>query len=362
MPIASSMHLPKPKAWDEFEDMVCDAMKIRWENSGLTRHGRLGQAQQGVDIYGNNDLGLFSGIQCKNTVSRIDQVTIEAEIKNAENFKPQIKTLYIATTADTDAQLQECVRLLAKKRKNKGLFSVEILFWNDLQQDITKDKNILMKYYPQIFPSGKHADEYKNQGNKKLCVFAIAYIGLRISEYIELIFGEMGMLASEDPGQFTQLCIEIKAYAKQLFENDQYENICRSLNEIENLCFKRCDTQEENDSRWERAISLGKITEKRIKVLETELSGELLRLFILGEILAFLDMINFNTFEEYHATVIKYHKEIIKGFKALGVSGSTLDEIDKKLKYAARDESLKIFNVPAKLYAIARESIKNLNS
>lgn len=93
-------------------------------------------------------------------------------------------------------------------------------------------------------------------------------------------------------------------------------------------------------------------------MLETILSGELLSLFELGEILAFLDMVIFDTFEEYHATLVKYHQKIIKGFEELGLMKSTIDGIEKQLKYAESDESFRVFNVPAKLYAIARENIK----
>lgn len=355
MPTFSSMHLPKPKSWDEFEDMVCDAMKIRWHNPDFTRHGRQGQAQQGVDIYGNNDSNFLAGIQCKNTILSIDMDVINKELNSAEAFTPEIKALYIATTADTDSDIQKCVRLISEEREKKGRFPVLVLFWNDLQQELVKDKVILKKYYPQIFIA-TNGSEYA--GNKKLCVLGIAYRGLRISEYIALLFGEMGMLADEDPGQLTQLCVEIKACSEQIFKKGQYKSICKDLNEIETLCFKRYGNKEESDLRWSRVMSLAKIVEKKIKVLETMLSDELLKLFVLGEILAFLDMVIFDTFEEYHATVVKYHQKIIDGFKLLRATDVLLEDIDKQLKYAESDDSFKIFNMPSRLYSTAKEMIK----
>ena len=302
---------------------------------------------------------MFSGIQCKNTISGIDKAVIEKEIENAEAFTPKIKVLYIATTADADIIIQKHVCLLSQEHVEKGKFSVLVLFWNDLQQEIAKDKIILRKHYPQIFPAIDGSDGCGNQGNKKLCVFAIAYRGLRISEYIELLFGEMGMLADEDPGQLTQLCVEIKACSKQIFKKDQYKSICEDLKEIETLCFKRYGNKQESDSRWSRVMSLAKIVEKKIRVLETMLSDELLKLFVLGEILAFLDMVIFDTSEEYHATVVKYHQKIIDGFKLLRVTDVLIEDIDKQLKYAESGDSVKIYNVPGKLYSTAREIIKH---
>ena len=355
MPIPSSMHLPKPKSWDEFEDMVCDAMKIRWGHSDVTRNGRPGQKQDGVDIYGDNELGLFSGVQCKNTKDGIVKDIIKKEVGNAERFKPKIKALYIATTADTDAEIQKYVRLLSRNRSKLGKYPVLVLFWNDLHQEIVKDKVILKKYYPQI---SILVNGLEDSENAKLSVLGIAYRGLRISGYIKLLFGEIGMMAGEDPGQFTQLCIEIKAYAKQLFDPHQYDDISGQLDEINDLCFKRCDDKEQSDLRWEKVISLAKIIEKKIKVLETILSTELLSLFVLGEILSFLDMEAFDTFEEYHGTVKKYHQKIISGFKLLGVGDSLIKDINQQLEYAETNDSFSVYNIPSRLYSMAREIIK----
>lgn len=359
MPTFSSMNLPKPKSWDEFEDMVCDVMKIRWGNSDLTRHGRPGQAQQGIDIYGDNDLGLFVGLQCKNTVVEIKKSVIEKEIENAESFTPTIKALYIATTADTDAKTQKDVRLLSKGRISSGRFPVLVLFWNDLQQDLVRDKTVFTKYYSQIFPPIESVFGQVKCSNKILCVFGIAYRGLRISEYIELLFGELGMISGEDPGQLTQLFIEIKSYAQYVFENTKYKEICVDLDVIENLCFKKCESKEENNARWEKVLSLARIVEKKNKVFETMLTGELLNAFALGEILAFLDMPDFNSYEDFQATVKKYHKEIIEMFKILGACKNDINEVNKDLLFSESNESMSIYNLSRKLYGIARKIIKD---
>ena len=83
MPTLSNSHLPKPKSWDEFEDITLDALRFRWNSPDLTRHGRQGQKQDGVDIYGMDSFGQQIGVQCKNTISKITPQLIDSEISNA---------------------------------------------------------------------------------------------------------------------------------------------------------------------------------------------------------------------------------------------------------------------------------------
>ena len=47
--------MPAPKSWDEFEDISLSAAKLRWNSTDFFRHGRLGQKQDGVDIWGHDD-------------------------------------------------------------------------------------------------------------------------------------------------------------------------------------------------------------------------------------------------------------------------------------------------------------------
>jgi hypothetical protein len=116
-------------------------------------HGRQGQKQNGVDIYGSDDLVRLVGIQCKLTTNSINESLIEKEISHAESFTPGISALYIATTSPSDVNLQRFVRDLSMVRAQEGKFSVGILFWMDILQDLTKDINSVRRHYPQLFPA-----------------------------------------------------------------------------------------------------------------------------------------------------------------------------------------------------------------
>lgn len=147
----STANLPTPKSWDEFEDICKDAFALRWSNFDLNRHGRAGQKQDGVDIYGKDYLTNFVGIQCKNTIDGISESVIDDEINKAEKFQPTIDALYIATTAPRDVKIQRYVRNISEARRANGLFPVDVVFWDDLILDLSKDNAVVRKHYPVLF-------------------------------------------------------------------------------------------------------------------------------------------------------------------------------------------------------------------
>ena len=150
MPTLADSRIPPPRSWDEFESIVCSAAKNRWGNAEFTRHGRQGQRQDGVDVYGQDDKGRMVGLQCKNTLHVLTEATISAEVTKAESFKPALLKLFLVTTADTDKNLQKFVRDLSEKRSKAGSFEVAVLFWPDVCLDLTRDESRLFQHYPHL--------------------------------------------------------------------------------------------------------------------------------------------------------------------------------------------------------------------
>lgn len=168
MPTLSSSNIPTPKSWDEFEDITLSALQIRWSNSELFRNGRQGQRQDGVDIYGDNSSGNFVGVQCKNTTKGITEKIVMDEINNAESFTPSISELVVATTAGRDARLQKKVRAVSKDRQSNNLFSVSLLFWDDICSDLVEDEDKFFKHYPQFKPKENKALKHDEELFKEL--------------------------------------------------------------------------------------------------------------------------------------------------------------------------------------------------
>lgn len=150
MPSPTTTDLPTPKSWDEFEDICADLLKRSWRDPYITRNGRSGQRQHGVDIYGKPVYleGCGSGIaaaQCKR-VEKLTEGDIRNEIEQATKFAPQLEEYVILTTLKRDASLQEYVRT-----QDWPINRVEIRFWEDLSLQLSEFDELLQKHFPGWF-------------------------------------------------------------------------------------------------------------------------------------------------------------------------------------------------------------------
>ncbi len=144
-----------PKSWTAFEDLCLALFKGILSDPLAKKHGRTGQAQSGVDIYGRHGgIGLaWTGIQCKGKEQGYGAVATEAEFKaeleKAERFTPSLTRWIFATIAPSDAKLQKECRRIADERRSAGNFDVDLLSWDDLQQLIAADSSVLRDFYPE---------------------------------------------------------------------------------------------------------------------------------------------------------------------------------------------------------------------
>jgi hypothetical protein len=144
-----------PKSWIAFEDLCLALLKGILSDPLAKKHGRTGQAQSGVDVYGRQG-GIGSawiGIQCKGKEQSYGALATEAEFKaeleKAERFTPTLTRWIFATTAPSDAKLQQVCRRIADERRSAGKFDVDLLSWDDLQQLIAADSSVLRDFYPE---------------------------------------------------------------------------------------------------------------------------------------------------------------------------------------------------------------------
>lgn len=243
MPTITEMELPKPKNWQEFERMACDAMAQRWKSADLQIYGRSGQTQDGVDIYGADDIGRRVGIQCKRYEEAPSVKLIQAEIANAEKFTQKLSTLYIATTADYDAPLQSAVRNLSDERVAKGEFAVSMLFWGDIVRGLILNPAILSAHYPNLDLSVNHRDD----PDRNLAALELGFYCSELWERVLLVHGEFGWMAQADPDGLTALLRMLERRAVQLLSTEDSAVLIASLKEVREGCLAPKDSKSDWD-------------------------------------------------------------------------------------------------------------------
>lgn len=144
-----------PKEWGTFEDLCHALFKQVWKDPLAQKNGRRGQAQHGVDVFGspNGDRRSYRGVQCKgkdsNYGSKAEWSEVLAEIAKAEKFSPKLDEWIFATTAPADATLQKAARKLSVKRRAEGLFSVDVLGWEEIQALMAGASEVITEFYPE---------------------------------------------------------------------------------------------------------------------------------------------------------------------------------------------------------------------
>ena len=142
----------KPENWQDFEKLCKKLWGEIWNcPDTIKRNGRLGQPQNGVDVYGiPKGESHYYGIQCKGkndyTKSTLTEKEIEDEIKKAKEFKPALKSFIFATTANKDGDIEEFVREKDIESRTHGLFEVHLACWEDIV-DLLEDNRNTFNWY-----------------------------------------------------------------------------------------------------------------------------------------------------------------------------------------------------------------------
>jgi hypothetical protein len=159
-------HIPQqidaPKSWDDFENLCCALFQQEWANPTVQRYGRSGQAQNGIDIFGQNrnDGERRYGVQCKlkdgNRGSNLTTKDIDKEVTKADAMAGRgdgikLAVLIIATTAPVDTALQDHCASLTNTRQAAGLGSVVLYGWEHIEGMIRRNEAIHRQFFRHHF-------------------------------------------------------------------------------------------------------------------------------------------------------------------------------------------------------------------
>lgn len=146
--------LNKPSNWQDFEDLCKELWRDEWKCPEISSHGRNGQSQQGVDIFGVPDgYTEYYGIQCKHKSldDRLSESEIDHEINQAKKFPVPLKMLYIATTSESDAKTQKYVMQKDIEHRKSNLFGIRLFSWQEICDILRRHKRVLDWYLSEMF-------------------------------------------------------------------------------------------------------------------------------------------------------------------------------------------------------------------
>lgn len=156
--IPFEIQLPKNEA--DFERMCAQIYGVVFNDPMPKMNGRRGQAQGGVDVFVNQPKVGRVGIQCKKYAMKpLKWEDIEDEVAKADKHKTLIKKLILATTAPNDAVLLGKVQQLSDDREAKGLFLVEVEFWEDICNHVDRFPVLQDSYAPHTPGAAFHRQE-----------------------------------------------------------------------------------------------------------------------------------------------------------------------------------------------------------
>ncbi len=153
--------ISKPKNEADFERMCKLVYGAVFHDPRPKINGRRGQAQWGVDIYVSDSVdGGRIGIQCKKyCLTSLTLKNVKEEVEKADKAKLPIKLLLIVTTSESDSKLLLEVMKLSDDRKSKGLFEVEVEFWDEIESHIAESPVLQSHYAPHSPGAAYHRQE-----------------------------------------------------------------------------------------------------------------------------------------------------------------------------------------------------------
>lgn len=220
----TNIQLPPPSNWQDFESLCCDIWAVLWQDINTKKHGRSGQEQSGVDVYGTRQCdGELCAVQCKGKDNYQDKNLSDTELRNeiekAKKFTPPISEFVLATSGRSDVNIQKIAREITAEHNKTGLFPVHIWSWDDIRLELAKPRQnqTFRTHYPQLA-------NFNPTDNT---------IGDSAKETIEIVKESRTatLEASADIAEIKQLLISSRDSTDLIeeyqFELDEYRNLIR---------------------------------------------------------------------------------------------------------------------------------------
>lgn len=180
MPTSPLMEIPKSRSAKEFESICKDILEKKY-GSRFEKYGRDGQKQNGIDICNTISSNSCIVAQCKNYINQSSAKSlikaIENDINSSKNlpFYKDINKFIVMTSMDRDKKVQDSICSISCG------FNIELWFWEDIQEVICSNDDLIKKYYPQFHNSKSNSRSIESLIN----VFNASLSKNRIVEFLQ---------------------------------------------------------------------------------------------------------------------------------------------------------------------------------
>ena len=140
----ASFRYRAPKTDDEFEEFCLALYKLHLVLPGLTRYGRRGQRQHGIDLIDLESPPPHVAIQCK--AEGIEAVypekRLRSEVDKALTAPFKLTRFIVLSTSKTSTELQIAISQINATHTQIGLFIVEFRGWDEIER--------ILDDYPEV--------------------------------------------------------------------------------------------------------------------------------------------------------------------------------------------------------------------
>jgi hypothetical protein len=227
----TSVAIPKPKDWQALERHCRLLFELSFGDPAVQNNGRVGQPQNGVDIFGRRDSGKGRrvGVQCKGKDAdyggEVTQAELRAEAKKTEKFVPPIEEFILLTTAPNDEKIQRAARLLEEELRAEGRnLVIQVWGWERVQQEINRFGEAIREFHPDATPfTDKILDSAEE--TRRLVEESSAATAERIAGLAQ----QLALVATRLPQIANEMATRTDALDKELHDQiDGYRDLLRA--------------------------------------------------------------------------------------------------------------------------------------
>jgi hypothetical protein len=140
--------------WQDLERLAVDLFTAI-KGQQFQRWGRVGQKQDGIDVYAIMPTGKAVVVQCKGKSQRFGKELkvkdVHAALLAIGDFRFEIEEIYMLTTAPDDVNVQHCAAELSAQRLARGESTIQVWGWGTICDRINLYEEIQRAYFGHWF-------------------------------------------------------------------------------------------------------------------------------------------------------------------------------------------------------------------